>query len=174
VIVGVLRSSAVGIVLATLVLVGLLLFRPVKAELAIDGYVLVVGGILLLSLVEAATAASPASRRPSPFEQALAPPEEERQRPAELARVEREVVLGVSSSFYLHYRLRLLLRELAEQRLADRYAVDLDAPRPEIRAALPDEAWPLIRSDRPPPRNRHAPGIPLDRLHAIVDALERI
>jgi hypothetical protein len=170
----VLRSSAPAVVLVTIALVVVVVFRPVTAELAVDAYVLVVGGILLLSLVQAATAASPGPRRASAFEQALRAPEESVERPAEVARVEREVFLGVASAFYLHYRLRPLLRELAEQRLGERYSADLDDPRPEIRALLPDEAWPLVHSERPPPRDRHAPGIPLARLSAIVDALERI
>jgi hypothetical protein len=174
VILRVLRSSTVGIALATLLLVVALAFRPVKPELALDGYVLLVGGILLASLVEAATRAAPPRGRRSGFEQALNPPVEEPERPAELARIEREVVLGVSSAFYLHYRLRPLLRSLAEQRLGERHAVDLDNPRPEIRASLPEDAWALIDSDRKPPRDRHGPGIPLPRLQAIVDALERI
>jgi hypothetical protein len=170
----VLRSSAIGAVVATIGLGIALVFRPVDPLLALDAYVLFVGGIALLSLFQATTSASPAAHGRSAFEHSLAPPPESVERPAELARVEREVVLCVGSAFYVHYRLRPMIREIAGQRLTSRYAVDLDEPTLEQRAMLPEEAWNLIHSDRQPPRNRHAPGIPIERLRAIVDSLERI
>jgi hypothetical protein len=105
---------------------------------------------------------------------ALDAPAETPERPPELARVEREVALGVGNSFYEHYRLRPLLREIASQRLESRFAVDLDAARGDARAALPEHAWELLDPERKPPRDRHAAGMEIERLHAIVDALERL
>jgi hypothetical protein len=169
----VLRSGAAGAILATLILFGLLAFRPVSGELALDAYVLVLGGIALFALVEAALETHPDARR-SLYDQALETSEEPRERPPELARVEREVALGIGNSFYEHYRLRPMLREIAAQRLESRFAADLDAPRQEARESLPPEAWQLLAPDRNPPRNRHASGIPVERLREIVDALERI
>lgn len=169
----VLRSAAAGAIFATLLLLGALAFRPVGAEVALDGYVLLLGGIVLFALVQATTEVEPDARR-SPYEQALEVAADLHERPPELARVEREVALGVASSFYQHYRLRPLLREIAAQRLESRFAADVDAPHGDARAMLPDDAWDLLRSDRTPPRDRHAPGIELARLREIVDALERI
>jgi hypothetical protein len=169
----VLRSGAAGAILATLLLFVMIAFRPVSAELALDAYLLVLGGIALFALVEAAAETDPDARR-SVYEQALEMPDDPGERPPELARVEREVALGVDSAFYEHYRLRPLLREIAGQRLENRFAAELDAPRREARESLPEEAWELLRADRQPPRNRHAPGIPLERLREIVAALEKI
>jgi hypothetical protein len=169
----VLRSAAAGAVFATLVLFAALAFRPVGAAVALDGYVLLLGGVVLLALVRVTTETDPDALR-SPYEQALEPPADSRERPPELARVEREVALGVANSFYEHYRLRPLLREIAAQRLESRLAVDLDAPRREAREALPEHAWELLHAERDPPRDRHASGMPVERLRAIVDALERL
>jgi len=80
-------------------------------------------------------------------------------------------VLGAGSAFDLHYRLRLTLRAIAAQRLADRHGVELDAAGPDVLTA---DTWALLRPDREPPRDRHGVGIPLDRLAAIVDELEAL
>ena len=169
----VIRSGAAGAIFATLVLLLVLVFRPVSAEVALDAYVLLLGAIALFALVETAAETDPDDRR-SLYERALESPEELPERPPELARVEREVALAVGSAFYEHYRLRPLLREIAAQRLENRFAVGLDAPRGEARASLPEEAWTLMSLDRQPPRDRHAAGIPLERLREFVEALERI
>ena len=169
----VLRSSAAGAIVATALLVVALAFRPVSQEIALDAYVLLLGAIALFSLVGAATAADPDARR-SPYEQALEPAPTSEERPPELERLEREVALAVGSAFYEHFRLRRLLRELAGQRLESRFAADLDAPRGDALASLPEHAWELIDADRAPPRDRHGRGIEVGRLREIVDALERM
>jgi hypothetical protein len=168
-----LRATAPGAIGATLLLLAALAFRPVSPELAVEAYVLLLGAIALFALVEATTEADPDARR-SPYEHALEVPALAPERPPELARLEREVSLAVSSAFYEHFRLRPLLREIAAQRLESRYATGLDTPRSEAHASLPDDAWLLLDEDRPPPRDRHAAGIELDRLRAIVDALEKV
>lgn len=167
------RSGALGGGLATLVFLAALAFRPVSVEAAVDAYVLLLGTIVLFGLVGATTESDPDARR-SPYEQALERTPPGAERPPELARMEREVALAVGSSFYEHFRLRPLLREIAAQRLESRFAADLDAPHGEARESLPADAWTLLDVDRPAPRNRHAPGIPVARLRELVDALERI
>ena len=169
----VLRSGAAGAALATLLLFVALAFRPVDAALAFDAYVLLIGGIALVALVRVTTEGDPDTLR-SPYEQALEVPVVTPERPPELARVEREVALGIANSFYEHYRLRPLLREIAAQRLESRLAVDLDAPSGDARAALPEHAWELLDVERKPPRDRHAAGLPVERLREIVDALDRL
>jgi hypothetical protein len=169
----VLRAGAAGVVLATLLLFATLAFQPVDSAVALDGYVLLLGGVALLALVRVTVEPDPDARR-SPYEQALEAVDESPERPPELARVEREVALGIANSFYEHYRLRPLLREIASQRLESRHGVELDAPRADARELLPEHAWELLDTERRPPRDRHAPGMPVDQLRAIVDALERL
>lgn len=165
----VVRSGAAGAILATAVLLVVLLFGFASSELALDVYVLVLGGIALVGLVEVTTTPASHSARASLYEQALEPPVDQPERPPELARVEREVALAVDSAFYEHYRLRPLLHEIASQRLGERYAAEAHAS-----IALPDHAWTLLSDEHKPPRNPHAPGIPFERLREIVDALEKI
>jgi hypothetical protein len=158
---------------ATLALVLLLAFRPVRPGLVLDGYVLVLGALLLTALVGATRRAQPGGTA-SAFERALRRSPPEAKRPAELAKLEREVTLGIGSAFYLHVRLLPVLREIAAERLRERRGIDL-AARPEAaRAALPEPLWELVRPDRPAPEDRDAPGLRPAHLREAVDALERI
>lgn len=168
-----LRESAPATIAATLLFLAALVFHPVTTEVAVDGFVLALGGIALLRLVGVTTQAEPGARR-SVYDEALEPRDPQAERPQELTRMEREVALGVDSAFYAHFRLRPLLREVAGHRLESHYASTVDDPRPEARESLPDDAWELFDADRTPPRNPHAPGLDRERLHAIVDALEKI
>jgi hypothetical protein len=170
---GVLRSRAPAAIAATLVFVAALLFHPVSTEVAVDGYVLLLGAIALFGLVGATTKTDPGSGG-SVYDQALEQRTADPQRPQELTRMEREVGLGVDSAFYAHYRLRPLLREIADQRLENRFAATIDEVPPSARESLPDDAWELFDPERRPPRNPHGPGLERERLRAIVDALEKI
>ena len=95
------------------------------------------------------------------------------ERPASLAKLEREVALAAVTAFDFHARLRPTLRDIAAYRLANRGIV-LDSGSPAARAALGDELWELLRPDRRPPDDRHAPGLPLTRVRAVLDALDNI
>jgi hypothetical protein len=98
------------------------------------------------------------------------PPE----RPRELERLEREVYLSLGSGFYLHHRMRPVLREIAAHRLLTKHGVDLDHKPGAAEALLGEPAWSWLRPDRPEPRDRWATGPPLAELRAVVDAVERI
>ncbi|MGH3102923.1 MAG: hypothetical protein ACRDN6_02350 [Gaiellaceae bacterium] len=134
---------------------------------------LFVGGLLLVGLVRATSAAGHADER-SLYERALRRRHRSPERPRELAKIEREVVLSAASSFDVHFRLRPILREVAAHRLASRRGADLDAGSPETRAVLGDELWELVRPDCEAPDDRFAPGLPLARLRGVLDRLERI
>jgi len=152
--------------LETLGLAGALL-AGAPAGLAAQVWLLVLGA---LGLATGAFALR-APRLPSQLERALRVGPHPVERPLQLERLEREVVLGCSSAFDLHYRLRQTLREVAAQRLADRRGHDLDAAGPDVLTA---DTWALLRPDRQPPRDRHAAGIPLDRLTRLLDELETL
>ena len=158
---------------ATVVLAGALLLRPGYRALALDVYVLVIGGLLLLGLVNATRAALP------PPERSRLDPERRRHEPPppplpELERVEREVALATSTAFDVHYRLRPLLREVAEHRLAARRGIDLAHAPGAAREALGEDVWEVVRADRPRPQRHDAPGLPLDRIRDAVETLERL
>lgn len=161
-------AAAVGVLVAIV-----LVFTTAPRERVLDGYLLFVGGLLMLALVEATRDAG-ALVEVSPFERALQRRPRPARRPPELEKIEREVALAISSAFYLHFRLRPILREIARHRLSARRGLELDAGAAETRALLGEELWELARPDRPPPDDRLGPGLPLSRLRAAVDALERI
>lgn len=112
-----------------------------------------------------------APRRASQLEHALRRRPQALERPLQLERLEREVVLGAGSAFDLHYRLRNTLREIAAQRLAERHALELDSAGPDVLTAA---TWAVLRPDREAPRDRHAAGIPLERLSRLLDELEAL
>ncbi len=129
--------------------------------------------------LRARTAARPAPQlapgeSPSPVDAALRrrPPRVERV--PELEKIEREVTLGLTTSFDLHFRLRPTLRRIASELLRARRGIDLDANPAAARRALGDETWELVREDREPPLDRFGPGIELDSLRNVVVSLEAL
>jgi hypothetical protein len=154
---------------ATLLLVATLAALPDQAEVAADVYLIFLGGLALLGLV-VVTGRSGDDPATSPFAAARRP----RRRPPppvlpELDRLGRELSLGTQSAFDFHVRLRPVLQEIAEARLAARGRRLEDA-----EGLLGPEAWELVRPDKPPPTNRHAPGADAAAVRRFVDALEKI
>jgi hypothetical protein len=155
-------------VLATLLLVATLAVLPDQAEVAADVYLIFLGGLALLGLV-VSTGRSGEDAPESPFAAVRRP---RRRAPVvlpELDRLGRELSLGTQSAFDFHVRLRPVLWEIAEARLAAR-----GRRLEEAEGLLGPEAWELIRPDRPPPSDRHAPGADPAAVRRFVDALEKI
>jgi hypothetical protein len=147
----------------TLVLVIMLGIRPVSFERIAAGYVLALAAIAIVSLVRQLGARGE-QQPPSLFEHALSRKPEQPTRPPELVRIEREITLGTTSTGHLHTRLLPLLREAASARLGPHLT----------REQLGDDAWELLRPDRPEPVDRNAPSISLRRVRSIVTTLERL
>jgi hypothetical protein len=162
-----------GAALASAALIVTRVVEPGHHELELDVYVLTVGGMALLAAILA-------TRRTFPVENgsalAAALEREERApvRPPDLERTERMLTLAVTTAFDLHYRLRPTLRDVAEQRLADRRGLRLDSGDPRVEEALGDELWEIVRSDREAPDHRFLPGLPPAALQRVVDRLEAI
>lgn len=146
---------------ATIAFVVLLGVQPFSVPRIVAGYVLALAAIAAASLVRILRAASN-TREESPFERALSLKPSAQQRPPELIRIERELLLGIASEGHLHRRLLPLLREAAAARNG------------LSRARLGDDAWELLRADRPAPTDRTAPGIPMRRLRDLVARLESL
>ncbi len=168
-----LRRALPVVALTTLVLGILLGIGPVSSAEILAGYVLALAAIALAALTHASAEASE-WQEASLFEYALRPRVVSPVRPPELVRVEREITLGSASAAHLEQRLLPLLREAAAARLAARHKVELDRRPEAARLLLGDEAWELLRPDRPEPGDRSAPGLPLRRIRDLVDTLERL
>jgi len=158
---------------ATFGLVVALGVRPVSVSTILAAYVLVLAAIALAALTRLTRAASE-WQAASQFEHALRSEDESPVRPPELVRTEREITLGSANAAHMHMRLLPILREAAAARLAAHHNVELDRRPEAARALLGDEAWQLLRPDRPAPEDRNAPGLPLRRIRGLVDTLERL
>jgi hypothetical protein len=169
-----LTALAAPIVLASVALGAALFLLPGRRDTALDVYILFLGALGLATAVRATRAASPDVHQPSLAAELEDPLDVPPQRPRELERLEREVYLSLGSSFYLHHRLRPVLREIAAHRLLRRHGIELDRRPDAARQLLGEEAWEWLRPERPEPRDRWAPGPPLAELRGVVDALERI
>lgn len=155
----------------TVVLGILLAVHPLETERLLASYVLLLAAIALLYLVRSFDTQPKGARR---FEEALRRRGPAGSEPAELLRMQRELDLGAADAAHAHLRLLPLLRAAASGRLASRHGVDLGRRPEAARALLGDEVWELIRPDRPEPGDRHGPGVPRDRVAAVVDALESL
>jgi len=167
------RRSLVTAGIATLGLAVALAARPVSPREIVAGYVLAIAAIELLHLTRVAHGEDAWLRSPSEIEHALAARRETRVRPAELIRMEREITLGSASAEHLQTRLVPLLREAAAARLA-LHDVDLERSPGRARELLGDDVWEIVRPDRPAPTDRNAPGLPVRRVAAVIDAIERV
>jgi len=163
------RRVAIAVAVATLALVILLGTRPVSSDRIAAGYVLALAAIGLTALMRSLSRAA-ADQPPSQFERMLTRAPEHPSRPPELVRIEREITLGAASAGHLYLRLLPLLREVAVAKLG----VDLERRPERAKTLLGEDAWELLRPDRPPPEDRTAPGLPLHRIRALVDTLERV
>ena len=134
----ILLAAAKGAALVTLVLLAALLFRPVSSRVALDAYVIALGGVALLGFVRTTRVATGGRGGASELEEALRPHERSTERPRELERVEREVDLALANAFYLHYRLRPLARQIAQHRLGVRRGVPLDSAEGRAAVGVPD------------------------------------
>jgi hypothetical protein len=161
-------------VVALLLVTSVSFLLPGRRHVAVDVFVLFLGALGLAAAVRATHGASPDVHEPSLVDELADPLDVLPQRPAELERLEREVHLSLGSSFYLHHRLRPLLREIASNRLLVRHGVDLERRPDEAAKHLGPQAWEWLRPERPEPRDRWSPGPPLSELTGVVEALERI
>jgi len=159
-------------VLVTIGLAVALGLRPISVREILAAYVLSLAAIALAALTRLS------ARDPwepvSDFERALRPRKAERVRPPELVRLERDLTLASANAGHLHTRLLPLLCDAAVVRFAARRRVDLFRHPGEASQVLGDEAWALIRPDRPEPPNAQAPGLSLRRIAHLIDAIENI
>jgi hypothetical protein len=143
----------------------------VGVRLAVEVAFIVVGAVGAVACLVALAIRLPEGR--ASFEPGLRPRVKTDVWPAQLVRLHRIVEWSDSSALAAHTRLRPVLVEIAEARLARR-GLRLDRNEDEARRLLGPKAWELVRPDRPAPRDREAPGIAPRDLDEILDALEAV
>jgi len=158
---------------ATVVLVVLLSVPKVSTARALAISIVLVAALVLFALIRHSRereGPEPASR----FEQALRRRKPTSAQPEELLRMDRELVLGSADADHAHRRLLPLLRATAAARIAARHGFELERRPEAARALLGEDAWDLLRPDRPPPEDRHGPGVPHRRVAALIDRVESL
>jgi hypothetical protein len=165
------RRLTLPVVAATVTLVVLLALRPLSTSRALGIWVVVVATLALLLLVRHSRSQAPHA---SQFEAALRPREATASEPVELLRVERELELGIASAGSAHHRLLPLLRAAAAARLASRHGFELERRPDAARALLGEEAWELLRPDRPEPQDRFGRGVPRPTVTALIEKVESL
>jgi hypothetical protein len=158
--------------LATVTLVLLLSLHPLSTARALAIWILLVTASVLYSLVRGRRDDSPPPK--SRFEAALRRPKEVATGQEQLVRLERELALGVASAGHASRRLLPRLRAVAIARLFSGYGIELERRPDAARALLGDDAWELLRPDRPKPENPREPGVPRRRVVAVIERLEAL
>ena len=164
----VLRWAGGGLAALT-VLAVLIAAVPGRRDLVTGIFLLVVAAIAFVAFVNETRAGSRAEA-PSELERALRRPPPEPERLPDLERIERAVTLATATDFDAHARLRPVLCEIAEARLAAR-GIRLD-DSVAARAVLGEETWELVRPDRRVARNPNTPGPDAEQLRRVVAVLE--
>ena len=157
----------------TLGLLGALLALPGRSAAALTVYLLLLAAVALAQLLAWLRASLPAPTT-SPVDAALRPRTAPPVRVPELERMERDVELGLTTAFDLHFRLRPAVWRIAAELLRARRGIDLDASPAAAHRALGEEAWQLVRADREAPTERFAPGLDITALRRVVDSLEAL
>ena len=157
---------------ATLALLVARMVEPGRKDLELDIFVLVLGGLGLAVLASELRRLAPPAEG-SLLEEALEPEPPEVRPIAELHRLERELSMAAARRFDLDYRLRPIMREVAEAKL-ERRGLSLESSSPTVRELLGDELVELIATDHDPLANRLAPGPGLDGLDRTIERLERL
>jgi hypothetical protein len=139
-------------------------------RLAAEVVLIVVGGSGAAVCLVALALRLPAGLRV--FEFGLRPRVTTQLWPAQLVRLERIVEWSGGNGLDAHTRLRPVLVEIAEARLARR-GLRLDRDAADARRLLGSKAWDLVRPDRLPP-GRDSPGVAPRDLEEILDALEAL
>jgi hypothetical protein len=170
--VSVARRLAVPVLTATVALVILLALRPLSTSRALAIWIVLVAGIALVLLVRHSRSGGRAQARR--FEAALRGRPPAVTPPVELLRMERELALGIADATHAHRRFLPLLRAAAAARLESRHGIELDRRPDAARALLGEEAWELLRPDRPEPADRHGPGVPRGRVAALIERVESL
>jgi hypothetical protein len=168
------RGSVAFLAVATVAFMTAIAMLPRYRERTVQIFVVVAAAVVIRLLVVAVVEAT-SHPGPFAFDRALVPPPpREPTAPSEPGRIRFEVGAATHRSMELHHQFRRRMRRLAQDRLAAEHGVDLDADPEDARRLLGDEAWDLLRSDRVPPDDRFGPGMPVEGVTRIVDAVEEL
>jgi hypothetical protein len=161
------QALSLGLIATGVLVAALLVHAPLGA--ALELYAI---GLAVIGVAGAAAAGlrgrdfddGPASLPAAWWRRRRRPRRPERLR--QLEEIEHAAAFALSTAFDVHFRLRPHLVRIAEHRLGGRGASLADGA-----TLLGPELWDVVRPDREPPADRHARGIDLASLRAMVERL---
>ncbi|HEV8648527.1 MAG TPA: hypothetical protein VG276_03800 [Actinomycetes bacterium] len=163
--------AALGVAAAS----GMAVLRALAPDRPVLGRVWLLGlAVLLVLRLGYRTRTEELRPRRSPYDRAARRGTGEPGRPEDLRRLEQALYFATMREADLHARVRPVLREVAELRLAARRGISLDGDPAAAAAALGPDLWELVRADRRPPADQTAPGATPAALGAMLDRLEAI
>lgn len=169
-----LRSALARSAFVTAILLALLVLRAPFEGLAVRLWLVALGAIAVWTISARSLTGWRRAESAAPH---LAWWRWRRRRPAERVRpleeLEHAVEFARSTAFDLHFRLRPHLVSAAAYRL-ERHGVQLEAQPERARQLLGEEAWELVRPDRPPPERRHGAGLDLAALRRVLERLDAL
>jgi hypothetical protein len=158
---------------STIVLVVLLAVRPLPTARSLAIWVVLLTSIALYELVRGLRRDE--FPKPTPvFDRAVLARRSPAPAPSVFASMERELTLATGSADHAHRRFLPLLRMAAAARLATRHGVELDRQPDVARRLLGEQAWELLRPDRPEPADRFGPGPRREEIAAVIGRLEEL
>jgi hypothetical protein len=159
--------------IALVALIVLVAIPKLSTPRALAIWVVLATALVLFTLIQhrRGSSWSPAASR---FEATLRSKKPRPPEPVELLRMERELVLGSADADHAHRRLLPLLRGAAAARISARHGFELGRRPEAARALLGEDVWELLRPDRPPPEDRHGPGVPPAQVAAVIERIESL
>jgi hypothetical protein len=159
---------------ATIVLIVLLAVKALPASRVFAIWIVLLAAIALLVLVRIFRSGTEPEAPPR-FELALGGGRTTvAARPPVFIAMERELELATSHAGQAHRRLLPLLRAAAAARLQAKHGIELEPGSAAARGLLGDEAWELLRPDRPAPLDPFGPGLPEETIVALIERVESL
>jgi hypothetical protein len=142
---------------------------------AIAVWIVLLAAVAFFELSRAAKGAEePNALAALQFGTALFPRPAVERRPIQLDRVDRDVVLGAVAYVWARHGLLPRLRAVAAARLAARRGIDLSRNPQMARDLLGEDAWELVRPDRPEPADPYMQGVSVAEVDVVLERLESL
>lgn len=158
--------------LGTAVVVAAVLTYPDRSNQALHAYLVLIGFLVLWSVAGAMSQTFP-SDGPTSIELALRRKQLAPATLREIQRIELDISLSTGSGLDPNSQLRLLLRQLAAQRLSAHHNIDLESNPARAKVLVGDQLWAAITGSSRS-ANHKAVGLPIEELAQAVNALESI
>ncbi len=163
--------------IATIALLAVVTIFQEHRSLAVNSWLLTIGGLVIWACLRALTESLPTSQS-SAFDSVRRHTPEPQARLGEVIAIEGVILDAEWSWNSVEHRLRPLMRKLAAERLLERRQVDMESEPDAARTILGDELWALVRPGPYEPEahqiGAHGRGISRATVGQAVKVLEEL